>query len=284
MSELTRARAVQSVRARLAGHGVAAAQEEARWIVLDAAGLVPVDLLSAPDCPLPVDARAKIEAYVARRLTGEPVTRILGTTEFWGLTLHVAPDVLDPRADSEALVRLALRLMPRESVTRLVDLGTGSGALLCALLSEYPDAIGIGVDLSRDACRAAQHNLAACGLSGRALVVQARWLEAVAGPFDLIISNPPYIESAAIAGLESAVRDHDPALALDGGADGLAAYRAIISQCVRALAPAGHLVLELGAGQAEGVAALIAQSGLVMAGQERDFGGHIRALAARHPQ
>ena len=283
MSEVTRARAVQSVRARLAGHGVAAADEEARWLVLDAAGLTPVDLLSAPEAALPHDVCVRINAYVARRLTGEPLTRILGTAEFWGLTLRVAPDVLDPRGDSEALVRLALRLMPRESVARLVDVGTGSGALLCALLSEYPDAIGIGVDLSRDACRAAQHNLAACGLSGRALVVKARWLEAVVGPFDLIISNPPYIESAAIAGLESAVRDHDPALALDGGADGLAAYRAIISQCVRALAPAGHLVLELGAGQAEGVAALIAQSGLVMAGQDRDLGGHIRAIAARHP-
>lgn len=217
---------------------------------------------------------------MARRLAREPVHRILGRRAFWTLDLAISPAVLDPRPDSETLVEAALALAPRPCA-RVLDLGTGSGALLCALLTEWPEASGLGVDRSVEACRVARRNVEACGCGARALVVAGDWGAALAGPFDVVVSNPPYIRSDDIAGLDPEVRDHDPALALDGGADGLAAYRAIAPLAARLLAPGGLLAVEVGWTQGEDVAGLLAQAGFGEVGRRRDLGGHDRVVTGR---
>lgn len=272
----------RALAARLGAGGREPAALDARLLLEHATGLRHADLLRDPHRPLSRREAARLEELAARRLGGEPVSRILGRREFHGLALEVRPGVLDPREDSDAAVRLALRLRPdRGAVRRVLDLGVGSGALLCALLAEYPDALGLGVDLSPAACRAARDNLAGCGFGRRALVAQGDWAQACGGGFDLVVSNPPYIARDALRGLEDEVRLHDPPLALDGGPDGLDAYRAIGRDVGRIMAEGALLVLELGAGDRARVAALLNDTGLDVVGVERDAGGHERALAAR---
>lgn len=265
----------------LAVAGREPAAVEARLLVAAATGLDHAALLREADRPIG-DAATRLSSFAVRRLGGEPVSRILGFREFSGLTLAVRPGVLDPREDTETVVRLALDLCPdRAAPLRIVDLGTGSGALLCALLAALPHATGTGVDLSPLACDAALANVRAAGVAERAMILRGRWAEALAGPFDLIVSNPPYIESAALPGLPVEVRDHDPALALDGGSDGLDVYRALVVDARRIAAPGAHLVFELGAGQREAVEALFRQARFALAGARQDGGGHARAIAAR---
>ncbi|MDX7951410.1 peptide chain release factor N(5)-glutamine methyltransferase [Lichenihabitans sp. Uapishka_5] len=262
--------------------GVPDAALDARIFIEDATGLGAAALMA--ETPLDPAATATLEAWVARRLAGEPVFRIIGRREFWGLDLAVTPDVLDPRPDTETIVEAALRALgPRRTAPlRICDLGTGSGAILAALLSECRQARGWGVDRSRSACGVARHNLAGLGLDDRALVLQGSWGAALPeGGFDLVASNPPYIETAVIPTLATEVRDHDPALALDGGPDGLACYRLIAADLPRLLAPGGIAVLEVGAGQAAAVADLMRQAGLVEHDSRRDLGGHERAVLAR---
>ena len=255
---------------------------EARLLLAAATRLDHAALLRETDHPLSAAAAARLSAIAARRLRGEPVSRILGSRDFYGLTLQVRPEVLDPREDTETVVRLALDLCPDHAAAlRIVDLGTGSGALLCALLSALPYAAGVGVDLSAAACEAARANARAAGVADRALIVRGRWAEALSGPFDLVVSNPPYIESAVLPGLPVEVRDHDPALALDGGPDGLDAYRAIVADARRIAAPGAHLVFELGIRQRGPVESLLRQTGFALAGVRQDGGGHERAIAAR---
>lgn len=255
---------------------------EARLLVAAATGLDHAALLRETDRPIDAAAGIRLSDFAARRLRGEPVSRIVGARDFSGLSLQVRPGVLDPREDTETVVRLALDLCPDHAAPlRIVDLGTGSGALLCALLAALTRATGTGVDLSPSACDAARGNALDVGVATRALILRGRWAEALAGPFDLIVSNPPYIESAALPGLPVEVRDHDPALALDGGPDGLDAYRALVTDARRIAAPGAHLVFELGAGQREAVEALLRQAGFALAGVRQDGGGHDRALAAR---
>lgn len=221
---------------------------------------------------------------MTRRLKREPVFRIIGRRQFWGLDLQVTPAVLDPRADTETVVSAALAAM-RDRMgepLRVLDLGTGSGAILCAMLHEWRNATGVGVDRSPAACGVASANVAALGLSRRATIVDGDWAASLAGPFDLVVSNPPYIETAALAGLDPEVRDHDPVLALDGGADGLDAYRAIAASLPRLLAPGGCVVLEIGSTQAQAVAAVLNDYGLAVSGIVRDLGGHQRAIVAGH--
>lgn len=234
------------------------------------------------EAPLGPPAAAALAGFVARRLKREPVFRIIGRREFWGLELQVTPAVLDPRADTETVVSAALAAMRGRADERLrvLDLGTGSGAILCAVLHELKDATGWGVDRSPAACGVARANLAALGLAGRATIVEGDWAAALAERFDLVVSNPPYIETAALAGLDPEVREHDPVLALDGGADGLDAYRAIASSLPRLLAPGGRVVLEVGSTQARAVAALLTDRGLVVSSIVRDLGGHQRAVVA----
>ncbi len=279
---LSRAEALARVAAYLAAQGVEEATTDARALLFSAAGLTATDFVLAPQAPLGAAAAERLRAFTLRRGAREPVSRILGTRGFWTLDLTVAPQVLDPRADTETIVELALDLLRdrRGEALSILDLGAGSGALLCALLSELPRAWGAAVDLSAAACVATAANLARCGLATRGFVLRGRWAEAIEARFDLVVSNPPYIPSAEIPRLAPEVTEHDPALALDGGADGFDSYRAIAAALPRLLAPAGVAVLEAGAGQATGVARLLKSHGLTLLGSRRDAGGHERAVAA----
>lgn len=233
-----------------------------------------------PDLVLPAEALARLDGFAARRVAGEPVWRILGEREFWGLPFRLSPATLEPRPDSETIVEAALaQLAGRcDEELALLDLGTGTGCLLIALLSELPRARGLGVDLSEEACRTAAGNAALNGLADRAAFRQGSWTEGLTGRFDLIVSNPPYIPSAEIATLSVEVREHDPLLALDGGVDGLGPYRLFASTLPPLLTPGGAVVFEIGAGQGPDVVALMRGGGLEFRGSRHDLGAHERAL------
>jgi release factor glutamine methyltransferase len=283
----SRADALARVAAALVESGVEAAQaqEESRLLLRAAAGLTRLELTMSPDAPLTDEQSQRLSSYAARRAAREPVSRILGARGFWTLDLAVAPNVLDPRPDTETLVETTLALIEnRDAPFSILDLGAGSGAILCALLSEMPGAFGVAVDLSPDACAATRANLTRCGLNARAQVVRGRWGAALNGPFDVIVSNPPYIRAGDLATLDPEVRLHDPALALDGGADGLACYRDIVADLGRLLAPDGLVAFEVGFDQAASVAALLGASGFAVARIARDAGGHQRVVAARPVQ
>jgi release factor glutamine methyltransferase len=232
------------------------------------------------DRPVTQEAQTRFEAMVARRLAGQPVGRILGYREFWGLRFQLAPETLEPRPDSETLIEAALEALGprRDEALTIVDLGTGSGCLLVALMSECPKAEGLGVDRSEGALRAARKNAGDAGVAGRCRWIASDWDVALDIRADLVISNPPYIATGEIAGLEEGVRSHDPALALDGGADGLDAYRRIAAALPRLLGPRGRGVLELGAGQRAAVAGLCAGNGMQVISCRADLGGIERAL------
>lgn len=234
----------------------------------------------SPDMVFPAEALARLHGFACRRLKGEPVWRILGEREFWSLRFRLSPATLEPRPDSETIVEAALAELKarRAEALSLLDLGTGTGCLLIALLSELPRARGLGIDLSEEACHTAAGNAALNGVAERASFRQGSWTEGLSGPFDLIVSNPPYIPSAEIAGLAVEVREHDPLLALDGGADGLGPYRIFARTLPALLAPGGIIVFEIGAGQGPDVVALMQAGGLEFRGSRHDLGGHERAL------
>jgi release factor glutamine methyltransferase len=226
---------------------------------------------------------AGFAALIARRAAREPLAYLLGTAYFRGLELAVSPATLIPRADSETLIEAALvARSDRESVHGVLDLGTGTGCLLLAALVEYPGAWGVGIDLVPSACRLAAGNAARTGLAGRCAIVCADWTAPLAGAFDLILANPPYIEGAAIAGLMPEVAQHEPASALDGGTDGLDAYRVLLGSLAPLLAPGGVAIFELGAGQAKAVGALARSTGWAISFR-RDTAGHARALILSRP-
>nr|WP_264580577.1 peptide chain release factor N(5)-glutamine methyltransferase [Rhodoblastus acidophilus] len=266
--------------AALSAAGKEPADLEARILLGAATGLDALALLTRDAEPLGA-AAGRLRGFAARRLAGEPVNRITGSTNFFGLDLLVAPNVLDPRADTEILVETALKLLAKTGATnpRIVDLGVGSGAILCALLDARPDAFGVGVDLSPDACAATQANLARLGLGGRGQVIRGDWTAALSGPFDLVVSNPPYISHAEIAGLDCEVRNHDPLLALDGGPDGLAPYRLLAVELRRLLRPGGVACVEIGWRQASDVSALLRAAGWDAISCRRDHGGRDRVVA-----
>jgi len=225
---------------------------------------------------------AQHEAALAERAGGKPLSRILGRREFWSLDFALNEATLDPRPDSETLVEAVLgELAERTLPWRLLDLGTGSGCLLLALLSELPAAFGVGVDLAPSAAAQARANAAALGLAGRSALLVADWGAALAGGFDVVASNPPYIASAVLPTLATEVRRHDPALALDGGEDGLGAYRALLPQARRLLRPGGLLALEIGFDQQAAVERLLRQGGLQPLACRRDLGGRPRVWLAR---
>jgi release factor glutamine methyltransferase len=259
--------------------GLDSPELDARVLVGHAHGFDHAALVAAAARPLG-DNAAEIAAFEQRRLAGEPVARIVGAREFWGLPLIVTPAVLVPRPETETVVELALSLIDdRKRSLRIADLGTGTGAILLALLSELPNATGIGTDLSPDALEVARRNAAALGLGGRARFLVSDFAAGLAGRFDLLVSNPPYVATSDLATLAREVRDHDPRLALDGGTDGLAAYRAIAADAPRLLG--GHLVVEIGAGQQPDVEFLLAEKGLAIAAVRHDLHGIARAVAAR---
>ena len=280
----TRATALSAAVAQLKAGGCLDALTDARLLLCAAAGIDRAGLVRDPDLPLGAASAGRFESYLRRRAAGEPVSRILGRREFWGLDLVVTPAVLDPRPDTETLISAVLEIVGRNRghPWRILDLGTGSGAILCALLSELPAAHGWAVDRSFAACAVARHNLVRHGLAGRCLVLRGDWGASLRPEsFDLVVSNPPYIETAVIAGLDADVRDHDPRAALDGGPDGLAAYRAIAPQLPMLLAPGGHALFEVGAGQHGDVASLLRQAGFGNPRIHRDLAGIGRVVAAQ---
>jgi release factor glutamine methyltransferase len=285
---LTSARTIAGLRRTIAQSfrtaGLETAELDARILIGHALGLNHTQLAGASQRMPSADECELVTVFAARRLQGEPVARILGEKEFWGLTLHLSPETLVPRPESEAVVEAALKAIGRVTKSmRLADLGTGSGALLLALLSEVPQAFGIGTDLSIGALATARDNAARLGLSARAGFVACDYARALAGPFDCIVCNPPYIATRDIATLAPEVRDHDPHLALDGGEDGLDGYRAIAADAARLLAPGGSLMVELGAGLVEGVSIIMSVKGLIPDGPAQlDVAGISRALAFRH--
>ena len=275
---MTRAQALRALAAVFAAHGMESPQREARALLCAALGLDQATLLRDPDGALGSDVQ-RLKVWAARRLAGEPLSRIKGEREFWGLGLSVTSAVLDPRPDSETLIEAALALgLPRDAPLRIADLGTGSGALLAALLSEWPHARGVGIDSSPTACALAKTNLARHGFDGRTGVICGDWKELAGQEFDLIITNPPYIATDEIAVLAPEVRDHDPLAALDGGPDGLDAYRSIMKLLPLVLARGGFGVVELGQGQAADVSALAGEEGLHVAALRPDLAGIDRAL------
>ena len=283
-SSTTREQARVALAALLAACGFGQPRREATLLLTRAAGIRAIDLISAPDARLGEAVAARIAAFAARRAAGEPLSRIFGRREFWSLDLAISSDVLDPRPETETIVDAAISEMAgrREAALRVLDLGVGSGALLCALLSEFPQAVGLGVDLSEPAAAVARANLQALGLAARATIRVASWGEGLEGPFDLIVSNPPYVRTGEIAGLDREVREHDPRLALDGGADGLQAYRALAPQLARLLEPAeGRFFLEFGEGQAVGICAILQAGGLAVSGVVADLSGRARVAVGR---
>jgi len=261
--------------------GIENPAREARLSLCAASGVSPVALIVDLRQPLGL-AASKVREVAARRAAGEPLSRIVGRREFWGLSLAITPHVLDPRPDTETVVEAALSILSgrRDAPLRILDLGVGSGAILCALLVEFGAARGVGVDISVDAANLAQANLKACGLSPRSEIQVRDWTRNLDGPFDLIVSNPPYIPTADLPGLPREVRDFDPSVALDGGSDGLAAYRRILPEARRLLAAGGRLLVELGAGQAVEVAGIAKRCGFAQVAFHRDLAGLDRVLSA----
>jgi len=260
--------------------GLDAPELDARIIVGHALGLDHAALAAQSSRTLAADEAGAIAALSARRLA-----RLLGRKEFWGLPLKVNAETLLPRPETETVVEAALTAVDCDDriwrALRIGDLGTGSGALLLALLSELPNAFGLGTDISFAALRCARDNAAALGLSGRASFVACDYGRALRGPVDILVSNPPYVARADIAGLQAEVRDFDPRRALDGGPDGLDGYRAIASHAARLLAPDGILVLELGHGQLGPVTSIFTPAGLAPVAPRYDLAGIARALVMR---
>ena len=260
---------------------IEAPRMEARILLSAAMDCMAEDLLRDPRATVQDEAAARFRVMLRRRLAHEPMAYITGHVGFWTLDLAVSPATLIPRADTETLIEAALDQFPdRRAVRRVLDLGTGTGALLLAALSEFPDAFGLGLDRLPEAAALAAANARANGLAARVAFVVADWAAPLAGRFDLILSNPPYIPTADITGLMPEVARHEPRSALDGGADGLDAYRVIIAALPGLLAPGGRAILELGQGQGRDVGAIANAQGLPlhMIGTRADLGGIERAL------
>jgi release factor glutamine methyltransferase len=269
---------------RLRNGAIDSAELDARLLTGEVLGLDLTGLIAAANRPLTPDESDRLESFARRRLGGEPVARIVGHKEFWGLSLKLSPATLVPRPDTETLVELALEILrdtgAADRPLRIADLGTGSGAILLALLSELPQALGVGTDISTDALQTAEANAARAGLSDRTSFVTCDYAGGLSGAFDLIVSNPPYIRSADIAGLAAEVGKHDPLAALDGGPDGLDAYRALIPQAACLLAPGAALVVEAGLGQSGDIEALMKAAGLICRWPPKaDLAGIRRAVA-----
>ena len=268
---------------RLAAGGIETAALDARLLFQAASGLRHEDIVAEPDLALPPEVAARFTVFIERRCGFEPVSRILGTREFYGRSFRVTPDILDPRADTETLIGAALELAKGKGPLRILDLGTGSGAIAVTLLAELPGATAVASDLSAAALAVAKGNAEALGVAGRASFVQANWFEGIGGKFDLIVSNPPYIPLGDIAGLAPDVREFDPSRALDGGPDGLEAYRRIAGGAGSHLPPQGHVVLEIGAGQENAVNNLFKAGGFDRESRHFDLSGHVRCLVFTRP-
>lgn len=273
-------RALASVRRAFTEAGMEEAALDARLLALGALEIDGIDLVTRPDAPLTEGQAARLEDFVRRRLAREPVARILGEREFWGLPFALSPETLVPRPETETVVETVLTLrQDRTAPLRILDLGTGSGCLLVALLHEYGQAFGIGTDRAFGALATARRNAVRNGVGGRAAFARGDWAAALRGPFDVIVSNPPYIRSSVIATLDPDVRTYDPGLALDGGPDGLDAYRVILGEAERLLAADGVLALEIGYDQEAQIRDLAPRAGLDVLRVAPDLMKHPRCVA-----
>jgi release factor glutamine methyltransferase len=263
----------------LAEAGVEEPRLEARLLLAGAAGWAPESILAKRAELLPEEIQRRADAMVERRRRREPASQILGRREFWGLEFQVTPEVLDPRPDSETLIEAALaRIGNRGAAVRVLDLGTGTGCLLLAILTELANARGLGIDLSPAALRVAGANAANLNLMDRARFALGNWGQGLAEEFDLILANPPYIPAGELDALQPEVARWEPRLALDGGRDGLDAYRRLAPDLARLLAPGGFAAVEIGSGQAADVGSICARSGLEVLDCARDLGGRERCL------
>jgi release factor glutamine methyltransferase len=273
----------RSIVERLRRHGLESAELDARVLLAHALGVEPSTVIACANETVSARAFDLVESLVSRRLAGEPAARIVGRKEFWSRNFVLGPDALVPRPETETVVEAALAAFPdRNAELRVLDLGTGSGALLAAILLERPYVRGIGIDRNARALAVARTNFAAFGLSPRASVICADWAAPLGAKFDLVVANPPYVPTHELARLPLEVRDHDPMLALNGGARGLSAYDAIVADLPRVLAAGGVAVLELGQGQEAAVAEMARAYRLVVDGPaRRDLSGRARALVLR---
>lgn len=270
----------------LTAAGIDNVRFEARLLLVQASGLTIEQLVARGSDEVPGNIAETARSLTARRVRREPMAYILGEREFWGLPFKVSPAVLVPRPDSETLIEAVLSLMPdRSRAWRILDLGLGSGCLLLTLLREYPQAHGVGLEASAEALAIAQENADALGVTGRARLVagdwrRSGWVEALGGPFDLVVSNPPYIASAEVPKLMPEVSSFEPRLALDGGAEGFDAYQLIIAASPRLVTAGGFMAVEAGEGQVTEITRLFAAAGLSPRPPRKDLGGIDRVVTA----
>ena len=277
----TRLQALAALREDLAAAGVENFSLDARLILCEAGSFAAEDLIRAPERNLDAASLQRLRAMASRRTAKEPLSRILGRREFWGLPLTLSAAALDPRPETEVLVEAATSALRdlRRAPLRILDLGSGSGAILCALLSEFPEAHGVAVDVSPAAAALTRVNLESLGLSGRSTAIVGNWGDPLGGRYDVVVSNPPYVRSADMAALPREVRDYDPRLALDGGADGLDAYRLLAVALIRLLEPhGGRFFFEIGSGQADDVARILAGAGFGPLACAPDLAGRTRVI------
>jgi release factor glutamine methyltransferase len=277
----TRGSLVAEAAAELAAVGFGEPRRHARRLVASALAISQSDLFGHPERAPDGPQIHRVRMMLGRMVEGEPLSRILDRREFWGLEFILSIATLDPRPETETLVEAVLeRRLGRRGPLSFLDLGTGTGCLLVALLREFPAAIGVGLDIAEGAVRTADRNAAAHGCADRAFFFVSDWAAALSRRFDVIVANPPYIARAALPQLPREVVCHDPLRALDGGEDGLEAYRRIAEELPTLLAPGGIFVVELGIGQASKVAEIIEANGLTVDGIEKDLAGIARCLIA----
>lgn len=271
---------LKQLRLRFAASGLDTPDLDARILVRHCLQLTDADLITGHAQPTP-DQMTALDVAIECRLAGEPVSRILGYREFWGLRFKITPDTLDPRADTERLVEMALESMKNTPPARILDLGTGTGCILLALLTEFPQATGLGIDINPGAVDVSRENMESIGLSDRASFRQGNWTDSLIesdGLFDLIVSNPPYIPEADIESLSVEVRNHDPILALVGGRDGLEPYRILITEIKKFLSPQGRALFEIGQNQDADLVRLVEESGLKLVRIGADYAGIPRVV------
>ncbi|MCC7267951.1 MAG: peptide chain release factor N(5)-glutamine methyltransferase [Caulobacteraceae bacterium] len=276
----TLVKAWTSARRRLEEARIESPVIDARLLLEAAAGVSRTDIVTDPYREIAPDQAATLDDYLARRIAREPVSHILGRKGFWKILLNVNRDVLTPRPDSEVIVDLVLKSIPEGRTFDILDLGVGSGAIILAILAERPAARGVGIELSPEALAVARENAANLGLDGRIALLRGDWTSGLADEsFDVVVANPPYIRSAEIETLEPEVKDYEPRLALDGGADGLDAYRVLVDQILRVLRPGGVFHVEIGHDQSADVEALFKAAGALMVETTRDLADKDRVVS-----
>jgi release factor glutamine methyltransferase len=273
-----------SARDRLKATGIDTPVIDARLLLEAAAGATRADLLNDPHRALSAEQVQTLDAYLARRERREPIAHILGRKGFWSVMLSVGPQVLTPRPDTELVVIAALERLDPAAPARILDLGVGSGAILLAVLAERPTAKGLGIDVSEEALAVARENASNLGLAPRTALLRGDWTAGLEdGGFDLVVSNPPYIRTGEIATLDPEVRQYEPLAALDGGPDGLDAYRGLAPEILRVLKPGASFVVEIGHDQGAAVTGLFQDAGAVEIELRQDLGGRDRVVAGRRP-